>query len=569
VGTAVLPARRGLGVSAWTVAPSAVALVFGVLYLVLEPRPGDLAVHVFRAELFGREGFTIWNGHWYGGHHTPAYSVLSGPLSWLLGPRLVLVLSCVACAALFEQLARRHFGAERARLGALWLGLGTVTLLATSRLPFALGTALGLAAALALQRGRPRMAAAFAFVCTLASPVAGLFTAMTGLAYAVSAGRSRGGRGLTPLLRVRRRGPTAAEAVRARDARDRRLSGFAVALAALTPALFLSAAFPEGGWAPFPLSAYLPIPVFSAACLVVLPREERALRAGAVLYALGATLAVGYETPMGGTASRLGMLFGGPVLLCAVWDRLRRPSLALLVVAVAGFGALGYWQWTSAIRDIDKAIHDPAAESGYFEPLRAYLETLPDQRRIEIPFTSSRWENAEVAPLAPLARGWQRQLDTGRNPVFYRGDLNRLTYASWLAENAVRYVALPSAKPDRSSYAERALIEDGQRYLRLRWRSREWRVYEVLLPAPMVIPKGQANVVLEQFGSDELLLDVKRPGEALVRVRWTPYWFAAGGCVERAGQWTRVIADERGFMRLSTRFAPERIVDHGRRCDDG
>jgi hypothetical protein len=48
-----------------------------------------------------------------------------------------------------------------------------------------------------------------------------------------------------------------------------------------------------------------------------------------------------------------------------------------------------------------------------------------------------------------------------------------------------------------------------------------------------------------------------------------PYWFAAGGCVERAGDWTRVIARERGFMRLSTRFAPERIVEHGRRCDDG
>jgi hypothetical protein len=558
VGTAVLPARRRAGVSAWTVAPSAVALAFGVLYLVLEPRPGDLAVHVFRAELFGREGFTIWNGHWYGGHHTPAYSVLSGPLSWLLGPRLVLVLSCVACAALFEQLARGHFGAERARWGALWLGIGTVTLLATSRLPFALGTAFGLAAALALQRGRPRLATAFAFVCPLASPVAGLFTAMAGLAYAVSAGRS----GRRPDA-----GPAAVSP--APRTPDRRLAGAAVALAALAPVLFLSAAFPEGGWAPFPFSAYLPIPLLCAACLFVLAREERALRAGAVLYAIGATLAVAFETPMGGTASRLGMLFGGPLLLCAAWDRLRRPSLPLLAVAVAGFGLLGYWQWTSAIRDIDKAIHDPAAESGYFEPLRAYLATLPDQRRIEIPFTSSRWENAEVAPLAPLARGWQRQLDTGRNPVFYRGGLNRLTYASWLAENAVRYVALPSAKPDRSSYAERALIEDGLPYLRLRWRSREWRVYEVLLPAPMVISQGRANVVLEQFGSDELLLDVKRPGEALVRVRWTPYWFAAGGCVERAGGWTRVIADERGFMRLSTRFAPERIVDHGRRCDDG
>jgi hypothetical protein len=553
VGTAVLPARRRLGVTAWTVAPSAVALAFGVLYLVLEPRPGDLAVHVFRAELFGREGFTIWNGHWYGGHHTPAYSVLSGPLSWLLGPRLLLVLSCVACAALFEQLVRHHFGAERARFGALWLGLGTVTLLATSRLPFALGTALGLAAALARQRGWPRLATAFAFLSPLASPVAGLFIAMAGLAYAVSA----------------RRGGSRADAGAVSAARDRRHTGAAIALAALAPVLFLSAAFPEGGWAPFPFTAYLPIPLFCAACLVVLPREERALRAGAVLYAIGATLAVAYETPMGGTASRLGMLFGGPVLLCAAWDRLRRRSLPLLAVAVAGFGVLGYWQWTSAIRDIDKAIHDPAAESDYFEPLRAYLATLPVGRRIEIPFTSSRWENAEVASLAPLARGWQRQLDTGRNPVFYRGDLNRLTYASWLAESAVRYVALPSAKPDRSSYAERALIEDGLPYLRLRWRSREWRVYEVLLPAPIVIPQGRARVLLEQFGSDELLLDVKRPGEALVRVRWTPYWFAAGGCVERAGQWTRVLADEPGFMRLSTRFAPERIVAHGRRCDDG
>ena len=74
--------------------------------------------------------------------------------------------------------------------------------------------------------------------------------------------------------------------------------------------------------------------------------------------------------------------------------------------------------------------------------------------------------------------------------------------------------------------------------------------------------------MLEQLGSDELLLDVKRPGSALVRVRWTPYWFAAGGCVERAGAWTRVIARAR-LHASSTRFAPERVWQHGRRCDDG
>ncbi|MGH2780872.1 MAG: hypothetical protein ACRDL0_19310 [Thermoleophilaceae bacterium] len=106
-------------------------------------------------------------------------------------------------------------------------------------------------------------------------------------------------------------------------------------------------------------------------------------------------------------------------------------------------------------------------------------------------------------------------------------------------------------------------------HLRLRWRSDDWRVYDVLLAAPMVIAEGRAEIVLERLGSDELLLDVGGTGAALVRVRWTPYWFAAGGCVERAGAWTRVIARRRGFMRLSTRFAPERILEHGRRCDDG
>jgi hypothetical protein len=541
VGAAVLPVRWRSAVGWWRLAPPAIALAFGLLYLLFEPRPGDLAAHVFRAELFGREGFTIWNGDWYGGHHTPAYSVLVPPLSWLVGPRVLLVGSCVACAALFERLAAGHFGERRARLGAIWFGVGTVTLLATSRLPFALGTAFGLAAALALQRGSRRGALVFAVLSPLASPVAGLFTAMGGLAYGLSA----------------------------RGEPGRRATGAALAAAALTPPVVLSLAFPEGGWAPFPFTAYLAIPVFCLACLLVLPRRERALRMGAVLYALGATLTVAMDTPMGGTAARLGMLFGGPLLLCAAWDRLRRPSPPLVGVAVVGFALLGYWQWTSAIRDIDKALRDPAARADYFEPLRQYLATLPAGRRIEVPFTSSRWENAEVPPHAPLARGWLRQLDAGRHPVFYRGGLDRLTYASWLAENAVRYVALPSAKPDRSSYVERALIEKGQPYLRLSWRSEHWRVYEVLLPAPMVISEERARIVLAQLGSDELLLDVKRPGSALVRVRWTPYWFAAGGCVERADEWTRVTARRRGYLRVSTRFAPERMVQHGRRCDDG
>jgi len=128
-------------------------------------------------------------------------------------------------------------------------------------------------------------------------------------------------------------------------------------------------------------------------------------------------------------------------------------------------------------------------------------------------------------------------------------------------------VALPSAIPDRSSYQERALIERGLPYLQLIWRGDNWRLYEVILPAPFVIPERRANIVLEQLGSDQLLLDVKRPGAAIVRVRWTPYWFAKGACVEKHGAWTRVIAKHRGFVRLNTRFSLERVVSRGPRCD--
>jgi hypothetical protein len=525
----------------WHVAPVAAAIVFAAVYLIWEPRTVDLAAHTFRADLFAEEGFTIWNGQWYGGHHTPAYSIISPPLAWLLGPPLALALASVASAALFPPLARGAFGDVQARWGSLWFGISTGTLLFTARLPFALGVAFGLAALLALQRRRYGWAIVFAALCPLGSPVAGLFLAMAGVAFALAANGDR----------------------------TKRYEGLAIAVAAFVPPLFLSWAFPEGGWAPFPFTAYLPIPAFALACLVVLPREQRALRWGAALYGLGATVALLIETPMGGNAVRLGALFGGPVLLCALWGRPIMRKLWAVPLLAVGFAALAFWQWSPAVRDVIKYIEDPAAKSDYFEPLRAFLTTLPDQRRVEIPFTRSHWEGAEVAMNVPLARGWLRQLDTGLHPIFYKGEISRLTYASWLADNAVRYVALPSAKPDKSSYRERALIEQGLPYLRLRWKSRDWRVYEVLLPAPIVIPQGDANIVLEQMQSDELLLDVKTPGEAIVKVRWTPYWYASNGaCVEPNGDWTRVIAEEEGFVRLSTRFAPERLFSRGRRCDD-
>jgi hypothetical protein len=522
----------------WRITPTLLSVALAAVYLYFKPRSPDLAAHIFRSELFGREGFTVWNGQWYGGHHTPAYSVLSPPLGWLLGPQLMGAFSAVAATICFTELMRNAYGTLAARLGTIWFGIGSATLLFTNRLPFALGVAFGMAAALAVQRERRLLAPLLAVLSSISSPVAGLFLAMGGVGHALAHRRGDG---------------------------PQRRDGIVLAAAAFVPPVLLTLAFPEGGWAPFPFSSYLPIPLFALACVLLLPRSEGTLRWTAALYGLGATLALVLHTAMGGNAVRIGALVGGPLLACALWPRLgRRP----MVPMIALLGALAFWQWSPAVRDIYKAIDDPVAKASYFDPLREYLALEPGQWRVEIPFTFGHWEGAEVASEAPLARGWLRQLDTGRHPIFYGDRINELTYASWLSENAVRFVALPDAKPDSSSYRERALIESGLPYLRLRKRFDHWRIYEVTLPAPFVIPEGDADIALEQLGSDRVLLRVRKPGSALVRVRWTPYWLAKGGCVQRAGEWTRVTADKAGFLPLVTRFGPERIFQRGKRCND-
>jgi hypothetical protein len=512
-------------------APVLAAAAMAAFYLLLDLRTGDLAAHLYRADLFAREGFTIWNGNWYGGHHTPAYSVLFPPLAHLLTPQLVGALAAVAAAALFEPLVRSQFG-ERARWGALWFGLAVGVSLFTGRLPFLFGVAVGLGALLALQRDRLVVAGLLAVACSLASPVAGLFLALAALAYELVA-RTR--------------------------------SGAVLAALAVAAPVLVSAAFPEGGFQPFTFKSYAAVPIFCALLAVVLPREHRTLRVGAVLYALAATAAYLIDTPMGNNAVRMAELFGGAVVVCFLpWRhelRLRRSFVVALLVALAA------WPLYPTVRDLIRNVNDESTKASYYEPLLDFLEREGrEPGRIEIPFTRSHFEAYEVARQWPLARGWQRQLDIERNRLFYGGVLNDLTYATWLSENGVRYVALPDAPLDFSSRREEELIEREPPYLRQRWASEHWRVYEVMLPHPLVIPDDGADIRLTSLRSDEFTLDVREPGEALVRAAWTRYWEPRSGCVERDGHWTRVTAVKPGPLRVTVRITPGRLVDSGRHC---
>lgn len=517
----------------------ALAAVGAVVYLLVEPRTGDLAAHTFRAELFGREGFTLWNGQWFGGHHTPAYSVLFPPLAWAAGPMVVGAVSAVVAADLFARLARRHFG-EVAWLGAAWFALGTTSVLFTDRLPFMLGVAIGLGSLLALRGRRIAVAALLAAGCSLASPVAGLFLALAGVAHALAARFGADQAGWHP--------------------------GAAVAASALIPPVALSLAFPGEGYEPFGFGAFWRILVFGAICLALVPRRESALRIGALLYVVAGLAAFLIATPMGTNAVRLGALFGGPILACALLAGAGRRAAPAVLVAVALL-ALAAWQWDAPVRETGRASPDPSTDPGYYEPLLRFLERAgPPVGRIEVPLTRTHWEVAEVAERYPIARGWERQVDRGRNHVLYDPALDDAAYERWLRENAVRFVALPSSGVDPQAARERDLAAADPSYLEPRWESADWRVFEVSKPAPIVSPEGDASVGLVELRSDEVLLEFGSPGAALVRVRWTPYWRAGGACVEPAGEWTRVTAARPGPVRLVTSFSPERLVDRDRRC---
>ncbi|HEX6459930.1 MAG TPA: hypothetical protein VF032_13520 [Thermoleophilaceae bacterium] len=525
-----LPSRAAM----WALAPVLAAALAGGIYLVLAPKTGDLAAHVFRSEYFARHGFAVWNGNWYGGHHIPAYSILFPPLAWAVGPAVAGVLAALAAAATFEPLARRHFG-PAARWGALWFGVATSTMLFTGRLPYALGIALALGSLLALQRDRTVPAAILALLTPLGSPVAGVFLAIAAAAVALT---GRGGQRRAALL---------------------------VAAGGILPTILLAAAFPEGGRQPYAFMTFLPVPVTAALFVLLLPREERTLRVGAALYGLMAVAAYLVPTPLGGNASRLGELFAGPVALCCLLGP--RRTWAGLLALTALLATTGFWQLAAPVRAITNGEDDASRYRAYFMPLVDFLQDNPQPPgRAEVVFTDSHWETADVAIHVPLARGWERQLDVGRNSLFYDGTLNARTYRQWLEENAVRWVALPDTKLDYSAIREAQLVRAGLPYLRLRWTGPHWRVYEVTSPHSLVTPEGRARIRAVSFGAEQVRLQVDRPGSALVRVRWTPYWIANGACVQSAGGWTRITARRTGPVRMHIDFSPLRVFERGPRC---
>jgi len=524
---------------AWTITAA-----LAVVYLILAPQSPDLAAASYRSSLFSSAGFTLWDNSWYGGHHLLAYSVLAPALGALIGPQPLAAISMVLASALFERLIDGCFPARATRVSAAWFALGGSIALLSSRVPFDLGLAVGLGALLLARRRALALALAMSMLTALASPVAGAFLALAFLAWAL------------------------AGSARAWPA--------ALAIAALAPIGLLTLAFPEGGSQPFVASAFYPdlagvllIGALAGPAGATLTR--RALQIGVGLYALALLGSYVLPSAVGGNVDRLGAQAAGPVaaLVLVGASRWRRR----LLIVLAPF--LLYWQATAPVTDFVSTLSNPSVDASYYAPLVGELRALgvgysARPARIEVVATADHWEARYLAPHVMIARGWERQLDTDRNAIFYEG-ATRLTaarYGAWLAANAISYVALPlGARLDYSARAEARLFAGGHpSYLREVWRSRHWRLFAVLDATPL----AQAPALLTGASSDSLTLEVPRPGLYEVRVHFTPYWALASGsgCVARAaGEWTDVDARHAGRFRLIIRFSLARVLSDAPRCD--
>lgn len=588
-------AVRRTPIPAWTFTAA-----FALLYVIVAPLSTDLAAAGYRSDEFSRAGFTLWDNGWYGGHHVLAYSVLAPALSALLSPQLLAALSTIAATALFAALIDGCFAPRATRIASYWFALGAAAGLLSNRIAFELGIAVALgtllAARVATQPKRERAAngataragtarrirasaggaaaCSLAFLCSLASPLAGVFLALATIAWAIAGARSTRERSTS--------GPPAAPFL-----------ALGIAAAALVPVALLAIAFPEGGSEPFVASAFYPVLAVVLLIAAAVTREQRLLRTGVLLYALALVGAYVVPSAVGGNVDRLGALFAGPLLVCAL-AAARPTGSSDARGAVSGTGAaraggrparagrtwalialaplLLYWQLRAPISDYASAASDPAAPATYYAPLLAELRRLQigygaRPARIEVVPTRNHMEARWVADRVAIARGWERQLDIARNGVFYEHDnrLDAARYGAWLAQNAISYVAFPDVPLDYSARGETNVIGAAPNYLHEVWRSAHWRLFAVRDAAPL----AQAPSELTQLGSDSFTLRTPAAGTYLVRLRFTPYWSIASGrgCVQRApGGWTELRAASAESARVSIGFSLARVFGDGPRC---
>lgn len=501
------------------VATALAGLLHVIWFFAVANSGGDLAAQDAWAEFVGRHPDSAYNLAWYGGMHPVSYSVVSPYVMHMIGVRTTMMIAGTVSAGLLAMILTRCRGAVREPLWPALAGVyGLLCNALSGRVTFGLGVMFALGAvaavfcwprkwtgckhrlhrsgcrrALGLRWAKAAAAAPLAAVATASSPVAGLFLGVIAAALFLN---------------------------------GRRPGAYALGLAPAAVVGLSAWLFPFSGTQPMKLaSAALPFGCALAALFLV-PKGWKTVRTASAIYAFGVALTWAIDSQVGSNVTRLAMLFGGVVLLAALpYEAARTRRWYGLVLALTGVTA---WITVNSVTDIVRTT-PLASWSRELAPLVDQLQKAgADRGRVEVVPASSHRESSAFPAYVNLARGWNRQADLERNPVFYDDTLTADSYREWLDRWAVHYVVLPADKPDEGGKDEAKLVREGLPYLQQVWGDANWQLFKVVSPTNLV--DGSATVV--RAGADQLVIEVKQAGRVLVRVPHSP-WL---GLVDGAGK---------------------------------
>ncbi|MEU9864502.1 MFS transporter [Streptomyces sp. NPDC047971] len=558
------------------IATGVAALAHVLWFFLFANSGGDLAAQDAWAEFVGRHPDSAYNLAWYGGMHPVSYSVISPYVMSVLGVRTTMMIAGTVSAGLTALILVR-VRAVRNPLACSLAGVFAFLCNALSgRVTFGLGMMFALGAVAAVfcwpHRWRHRrwakaaVAAPLAGLATACSPVAGLFLGVAAAALFLN---------------------------------KRRPGAYALGLAPVLVVALSSWLFPFSGTQPMSLaSTSLPF-LFGVLVLLLVPREWRTVRTGAAVYAAGTLLTWMIDSQIGSNVSRLVMLFAGVVLLAALPYTVPRSRRWYAVVLA--FVGLNVWIGFKGVDDVIRTAPD-ASWAREVAPLINQLQVRgAEKARVEVVPASSHRESSALTPYINLARGWNRQADMERNPLFYDDTLNATNYQDWLDRWAVHYVVLPTGAPDSGAEREAELVGDGLPYLKQVWSDANWRLYEVDDPTPLAEPPAKVR----KAGANEVVIEVDSPGRVLIRVPYSP-WLAlldenggkieppeetetskaareasttelpkvflnASGCLLKTeadiegDEWTELVAPKAGVYRLA---APYKFFPRGTACPE-
>ncbi|WP_346017388.1 MULTISPECIES: MFS transporter [unclassified Streptomyces] len=476
-----------------------VTVLAGVLHIIwfftFANSGGDLAAQDAWAEFVGRHPDSAYNLAWYGGMHPVSYSVVSPYLMAVLGVRTTMMIAGTVSAGLLTLILIR----SRAVRNPLWASMaGVFALLCNAmsgRVTFGLGTMFALGAVAAVfcwpyrwrhkRWAKATVAAPLAGLSTMASPVSGLFVGLVAVAL---------------FLQKRRPGAWA----------------LGLAPAAVVAASYFL--FPFSGTQPMTIgSVSLPL-IYGLLCLFLVPKEWITVRLTAAVYSAMVVAVWVVSSQIGSNISRLPMLFAGATLIAALpFTVPKSRKWYATVVAFLGFvGWIGY-------KSVDDIVHTTPTASWAHElaPLVNQLQKVGAERgRVEVVPARSHREASALAPYVNLARGWNRQADMERNPLFYDDTLNSANYHEWLQRWAVHFVVLPKDNPDGDGgERERQLLRRGMPYLTQIWGDANWQLFKVTDPTPLAEP----NARVDRAEQGEMTLDVRKAGRILIRIPYSPW----------------------------------------------